>query len=138
MVALASPSNRWQGPLAMGLSSGQRLKRAADYRSVFAKGRRASDALMTVTAARSQGPGARFGLSVSKKVGGAVQRNRVKRRLREILRTLELVGDWDVVITARPAAADAAFGSMRNSVISLSARLGMTDGPARRRRSTGR
>lgn len=52
-----------------------------------------------------------MGLSVSKKVGGAVRRNTVRRRLKEIFRAASpvLPGGVDFVVSARPAAADAAF-----------------------------
>ncbi len=52
-----------------------------------------------------------MGLSVSKKVGGAVRRNGVRRRLREIFRSARntLPGGVDIVVSARPAAAEAAF-----------------------------
>lgn len=56
----------------------------------------------------------RIGFSVSKRVGGAVVRNRVKRRLREAVRgrlTL-LPPGWDIVISARPAAANADYATL--------------------------
>jgi ribonuclease P protein component len=53
----------------------------------------------------------RLGLSVSKKVGTAVKRNRVRRRLKEIFRSslAGLPGELDLVVSARPAAAEASF-----------------------------
>jgi ribonuclease P protein component len=53
----------------------------------------------------------RLGLSVSKKVGTAVKRNRVRRRLKQIFRTslTRLPGELDLVVSARPAAAEASF-----------------------------
>ena len=53
----------------------------------------------------------RLGLSVSKKVGTAVKRNGVRRRLKEIFRSSadNLPGNLDLVISARPAAAEASF-----------------------------
>ncbi|WP_407691031.1 ribonuclease P protein component [Rubrobacter marinus] len=53
----------------------------------------------------------RLGLSVSKKVGSAVTRNGVRRRLKEIFRSSRdgLPGDLDLVVSARPAAAEASF-----------------------------
>ena len=53
----------------------------------------------------------RLGLSVSKKVGSAVKRNSVRRRLKEIFRSSggRLPGDLDLVVSARPAAAEASY-----------------------------
>lgn len=53
----------------------------------------------------------RLGLSVSKKVGPAVTRNTIRRRLKEIFRSSggELPGDLDLVVSARPAAAEASY-----------------------------
>ena len=55
-----------------------------------------------------------MGLSVSKKVGVAVKRNAVRRRLREIFRfaASDLPGGVDVVVSARAAAADAGFDEL--------------------------
>ena len=53
----------------------------------------------------------RLGLSVSKKVGTAVKRNKVRRRLKEVFRfsAKRLPSNLDFVISARPAAAEASF-----------------------------
>lgn len=58
----------------------------------------------------------RLGLSVSKKVGTAVKRNRVRRRLKEIFRSsLQMVpGNLDFVISARPPAAEASFDELND------------------------
>lgn len=64
----------------------------------------------------------RYGFSVSKKVGKAVRRNRVKRLLREIMREQPLKPGWDIVIIARPQAAGAGFRQMQRAVTGLLAR----------------
>lgn len=74
-----------------------------------------------------------MGLSVSRKVGGAVRRNRVRRRLREIFRSTRttLPGGADIVVSARPAAAEAAFEELYEefvrALVILSRRLATKD-----------
>jgi ribonuclease P protein component len=57
----------------------------------------------------------RLGLSISRKVGNAVTRNAVRRRLREVFYSCisELSGNLDLVVSARPAAAEATFEELR-------------------------
>ncbi len=68
----------------------------------------------------------RLGLSVSKKVGTAVKRNRVRRRLKEIFRssTARLPGGLDFVISARPAAAEASFEELNEEFLRSLRKLG--------------
>ncbi len=65
--------------------------------------------------ASEPGIGARFGLTITKKIGGAVQRNRIRRRLKEALRRLPAAlarPDMDYVIVARGPALDMPFASL--------------------------
>ena len=67
----------------------------------------------------------RLGLSVSKKVGTAVKRNGVRRRLKEIFRSssVGLPADLDFVISARPASAEATFEELSEEFQRLLAKL---------------
>jgi len=66
----------------------------------------------------------RIGFSVSRRVGGAEVRNRVKRRLREVIRRklARIAPGYDLVITARPGAADARMETLEQDVAVLLAR----------------
>jgi ribonuclease P protein component len=57
----------------------------------------------------------RAGFAIGKRVGNAVTRNRVRRRLREIVRATPLVPGYDIVITARPEAVLATFDELRGA-----------------------
>jgi ribonuclease P protein component len=61
----------------------------------------------------------RYGFSVTKKVGKAVQRNRLKRQLREIMRPQPLRLGWDVVLIARSSAVNADYHQLDKAVTRL-------------------
>ena len=81
-----------------------RLKRRAAFAYVYRKGERASAHDLLLLCARSR-EGLKIGLSVSKKVGNAVTRNRVKRLLREAIRGIEdrIDAGYMYVVVARPS-----------------------------------
>jgi ribonuclease P protein component len=67
------------------------------------------------------GRASRFGISVKKALGGAVVRNRIKRRIREILRRnrTEIPTGWDIVIHPRSTVAQAAFAPLEAELVRL-------------------
>lgn len=91
------------------ISGRGRLSRSAEFERVYRHGRSTANrhlVLYTFPNASTERP--RLGLSVSRKVGGAVERNRVKRLLREAFAQVEgdLQPGQDVVVVARPSAAE--------------------------------
>ncbi len=61
----------------------------------------------------------RFGFSVGKRVGNAVTRNRTKRRLREILRKIQLVRGWDIIIIAKPSINSISYNKLYKIIVEL-------------------
>jgi len=96
-----------------------RLLRHADFERVYKKGRRHFAAHMTVFyLRRAQGEGLRVGFTVGKVLGGAVERNRMKRRLRESVR-LRWPGvrvPVDVVINPKKSVLKLEFAELGNEV----------------------
>jgi ribonuclease P protein component len=88
-------------------AKGGRLSRSADFERVYRRGRSQGNRHLVLYAfprGEREGDGPRLGVSVGRKVGGAVERNRVKRLLREAFRARagELPPDHDFVVVARP------------------------------------
>lgn len=69
----------------------------------------------------------RVGVTVSKKLGGAVVRNRVRRRLREVYRLNEhrFAPGWDIVVVARSRCVSAGFESLTRAYLSLAEKAGI-------------
>jgi|SRR5947209_19807155 len=93
------------------LPKGHRLTRSRDFARARRFGRSASSPLVALYVLPVRSPDTRVGFSVSKKVGKATVRNRVKRRMREAVRHQlpRLRPGQDLVFIARPAAADASY-----------------------------
>lgn len=101
-----------------GFPKQARLLRTAEFRRVYDNGRRRNLDFLLAFVLQTGNPESRIGLTVPRSVGGSVQRNRVKRRLREAVRKhLELLGPgWDVVFNARPSTKDASFAAIESAV----------------------
>jgi ribonuclease P protein component len=95
-----------RGPL--GIAQDARLTRRSDYLGVQSEGQKLHGRHVLALARRRAGEGrvGRLGLTVTKKIGNAVVRNRIKRMLREWLRLHGWVPTgWDVVLVAKDSAA---------------------------------
>jgi ribonuclease P protein component len=64
----------------------------------------------------------RFGFTAAATIGNAVVRNRIKRRLREAVRSLPVAPGWDVVINSRRGAAEASYNQLHGQVRELMGR----------------
>lgn len=88
------------------------LKRNSDFQRLYRRGKSAVRPTMVVYSGRGIKGQIRLGITASKKIGGAVVRNRAKRRIRELFRSFqdELLTGKDICIVARSslASADAA------------------------------
>ena|SRR6185437_16210636 len=98
-----------------------RILRSADFRHVYDHGFRVSGPLFAafcLACERPDSQGPRLGLTVPRAVGGAVDRNRIRRRLREAFRLhgAELQPRWDIVLNPRRPVLLAGFGEIEKAL----------------------
>lgn len=98
---------------------GVRLLRHGDFERVYKLGRRHFAAHMTVFyLQRTEGDGARIGFTVGRVLGGAVDRNRIKRRLREAVRLHGPQGlpPFDIVVNPKKSALRVEFSELSSEI----------------------
>ncbi|HWZ96871.1 MAG TPA: ribonuclease P protein component [Candidatus Dormibacteraeota bacterium] len=88
-----------------------RLVQKAQFDAVYRAGKRRSSSHFTAFVKANNLPQSRFGFSIKKALGGAVVRNRIRRRMREIARLHreEIPAGWDIVIHPKSSVAKAPF-----------------------------
>ncbi|MCL2392109.1 MAG: ribonuclease P protein component [Oscillospiraceae bacterium] len=101
------------------------LKKNYEFKRLYNKGKNAASQYAVVYCRRNGSQANRLGITVSTKIGGAVQRNRVRRRLKEIYRINEkrLNVGYDVVIVARVKSRFSSYKELEASVLSLLKKL---------------
>ena len=104
----------------------QRLRHGREFAAVYRRGRAYRSELVMLRALRTGEPVSRAGFTAGRVLGGAVVRNRVKRRLREAVRALALAPGWDLVLNARRGAVGADYARLYEAVADLARRAGVT------------
>lgn len=135
MTLVSAPSSAAGAPpRGLGLPKWHRVRLRRDYRRIQGRGRKIRQGVLLCLFLPGSLPETRIGITVSRKVGNAVTRNRVKRWLREAIRHERdgLDGVWDMVFIAHPQAAGATAAAVRADVRSALSRI---PAEARRRRS---
>lgn len=109
------------GKKSMTFPREARLVRRGEFDAVYRAGRRRSSSHFTVFLRANELPESRFGVSIKKALGGAVVRNRMRRRLREIVRCRrsEIPAGWDIVIHPKSAVDKAPFAELAEELLRL-------------------
>ena len=114
-----------------------RLRLNADFQRVRQKGKSWANHLIVLCALPNDLEHSRFGFAVSKRIGKAVVRNRVRRRMREAVRLRRpLIADgWDLVFIARSAVRRASYAEIAHGVEGLLLRADLYESQKRENES---
>jgi ribonuclease P protein component len=97
----------------------EHVRRRADFEAIYQSGAKVGGKLMTLFVRDNQGGHARLGVAATRKIGGAVVRNRAKRLTRELFRHHKPVTAIDVVVVPRREFLDAPYPSLEREFIRL-------------------
>jgi ribonuclease P protein component len=99
-----------------------RLNKPEQFKAVYAQGNTQVDRFLVLKYLPNHLEYYRYGISINKRVGKAVVRNRIKRKLREILRLGHIASGWDIVLIVRNPAAESDYRQLEKSVVTLLSR----------------
>jgi len=97
----------------------QTLSKRSQYERVYKSGTARGDRYLVVKILENGLEFTRFGFSIRKSTGKAVERNKVRRRLREIVRMQHIKPGWDIVFIARSRISSADYHQLEKSVLGL-------------------
>ncbi|MDD2568765.1 MAG: ribonuclease P protein component [Clostridia bacterium] len=117
------------------LISAHRLRKRKDFRRAYQRGKAVKSTNFIIYYAPNKIGAYRVGFSVSKKIGKAVIRNRVKRKLREAVRLNPqcFTAGWDYILIARHSAIAAEVKNLGEQIVNVSAGLGLSPRKASKR-----
>ncbi len=97
------------------------LKNNRQFRFVYNKGKSSANKYLVIFVVKNSGETNRLGISISKKVGKSVVRNRIRRRIKESYRSLEdnIKVGYDIVFLARQGANGSEYNDIHRSIKSL-------------------
>jgi len=103
------------------------LTKNYEFRRLYNKGKSSANKFAVVYCMKNFSSNNRLGITVSTKLGGAVQRNRIRRRLKEIYRLNEktVQKGYSIVIVARQRSKEAAWDELQSSVLYLFGKLNL-------------
>lgn len=107
----------------------ERMTRSADFLRCYRRGRQRRGTSATLHTHPNEGSSARLGITASRKIGGAVVRHRMKRRVREVFRRWvdrDAVAGLDVVVHLQPGCAKTGFDEFREELVRLFAEVART------------
>ncbi|MBO6054415.1 MAG: ribonuclease P protein component [Oscillospiraceae bacterium] len=101
------------------------LKENYLFRRIYHRGRSEANSYLVLYCLRNGRDANRVGVTVSGKLGHAVERNLIRRRLREIYRLNEerFLSGWDIIVVARTRAMSAPYAKLEEAYLSLAAKL---------------
>ena len=104
------------------------LNKNYEFKRLYNKGKSAASGCVVVYCMKNNKAENRLGITVSTKLGGAVQRNRIRRRLKEIYRIHEHTVHlgYNIVLVARQRSRVAGWNELESSVLHLFGKLGLT------------
>ena len=103
------------------------LKSSSVFQRLYSKGKNAVSHLLVIYCRKTKRSTSRVGITVSKKLGKAVVRNKIRRRIREIYRTNEdkFLPGFDIVVVARKESPSASYRDLEKQFLYLADKLGM-------------
>ena len=107
----------------MRFTRADRIRRRAEFQLVYDRGARAHSRYSTLFALPNQRQASRLGVAATKKLGGAVQRNRAKRLIREVFRRNKIALGFDVVVIPKRELLDASLTVLEADYRSLVQRV---------------
>jgi ribonuclease P protein component len=97
-----------------GFRRDERVRRRSEYQQIYDRGIKVHGRLFTLFARPSDLSRGRLGIAATRKLGGAVQRNRAKRLIREVFRRNKPVGGFDVVVVPKRSMLDASLTALES------------------------
>ncbi|MYA62087.1 MAG: ribonuclease P protein component [Dehalococcoidia bacterium] len=105
----------------------RRLRKSSDFALARRLGKSRVDRRLVLIARANDSGATRFGFSVSKRLGNAVTRNKIKRRLKSAAVRASVQEGWDIVVIARQDARTADYWALKRSLDRLLARSGVLE-----------
>ena len=103
------------------------IKQNYEFRRLYSKGKSCANAYLVVYCQKNREGRSRLGVTVSKKLGHAVVRNRVRRRIREIYRLNreKMLPGWDIIVVGRGRSVKGPYEKMNEAYLDCLGRLSL-------------